>query len=160
MTETHHFPKGSILFINDFQYDDNPDNNTNKLIIILHCDDNNFFVISTKTTSVVKVPDKNIKHGCKNSEELGLFFFMFEKGRVVGEDDFAFDEHTFVHFIQNVRKVEMSFFNDYISNSKLKTIGKLLESELDRLLKCMIGSKKITRGIRKILEDGRKKETA
>lgn len=157
MPNVQYFPKGSILFIKDFHHDDNPDNDTNKLLIILHCDDNNVFVIFTKTTSVVKVPDENITHGCTNSESRGLFFFMFEKDRIIGENNFAFEKRTFVHFIQNVKKVEMGYFNDYISKGKLKSKGKLLDIELDRLLKCMIGSKKITRGIRKILEESRKK---
>jgi hypothetical protein len=59
---------------------------------------------------------------------------LFLQGRQVGKNGYSFHENTFVHFNQNVRKVKMEFFNEYISSGKLNIHDCLTETEYKRLL--------------------------
>jgi len=146
-----YFENGAILLIRGFKFEDNPDEQRDKILIVLHCDANNVFLIFSKTTSQPIVPDEDLNHGCTNSSERGLSFFMFKKDRTVGENDFSFDKDTIVTFIQNTRKVPINYFSEYISNSKLSILGQLTSTEYKRILKCACGSKVIPKGVKSIL---------
>jgi len=93
------FAPRNVLFIPDFDFGDGGET-ADKLLIILHVNDKDGYIIFALTTSQQKVPNERLNHGCTNSADKLYSFFLFLKDRIIGKKSsgapFSFDLITFV----------------------------------------------------------------
>lgn len=143
---------GNIYFIPDFVFEDG--GISNKILIVICVDDVESVIINALPTSQDKcIPVDEPSHGCTRNHVFS--FFMFEKGRIVGEEidgsDFAFRKNTFVIVRDNVRMLKISSLLQYHGQG-FKHIGCLATTEFNRLIKCIRGSKHLARNVKRKLE--------
>lgn len=142
---------GNVLFIKQYKFE-NGGTPKDKLFIVLAIDKENSFILRALTTSVQKVPDNKIYHGCTNN---GIFsFYLFEKDRCVGADkngeNWAFSEFTYIHVKDNILKIPTSSLAQYGNDVKHQCC--LHNAEYTRLMKCIKNSKLISRGLKRDFE--------
>jgi hypothetical protein len=138
------FAIGNILSIKSYQFEDGGESR-DKIAIVLYCNESEAFILQALVTSKVKIPDELLNHGCTNSNN-GLFsFYMFEACRNIGKDkcdkSFSFNKNTFVHIRNNVSKISITNYLKYLNN--VEYLGRLLETEYIRLIKCITKSRLI-----------------
>lgn len=150
-TPSELFSSGNILYVYNYDFG-NSIPTRNKYLIVLHVSEDYAFILHSLTTSQIKVPPDKENHGCTNNEEIGLSFYMFEDGRVIGETKgFSFKKKTFVFFQVNVRKTLISHFDKYIKNNQIDFRDKLTNKEFKRLLKCAVKSFNTPRNLKSII---------
>jgi hypothetical protein len=140
------FIPGNILFIKKYEFEDGGDSK-DKLAIVLHSDCDKIAFIHCLTTSQIKVPKEKILHGCCQSPDNGLSYYMFEEERIIGDENFKFDKNNFIHFRENVILTECDKFLLFYNND-LYLKGKLTSNEYKRLLKCVCNSQHVKRPIK------------
>ncbi len=84
MNEQSIFSQRNILLVKNYQFD-NTDETKDNFPLILHANEREIFVVQALVTSVQKIPDGNLNHGCTNSKENALSFYCFEQNRIVGK---------------------------------------------------------------------------
>jgi hypothetical protein len=143
------FEAGNILLIKDFQFEDGGEPKDKFLIVITVNPDKMTFVRSL-TSSQQKIPDNKVKHGCCNSSD-GIFsHYVFEKGRIICDNNFAFRKNTFIYYNNNVLQLSIPEF--HVKQYNISIAGTLTTHEYQRLIKCMKSSGHIKRGVKRIIE--------
>jgi len=145
------FAPRNVLFIPDFDFGDGGET-ADKLLIILHVNDTDGYIIFALTTSQQKVPEDRLNHGCTNSADRLFSFFLFLKDRVIGKKisgtPFSFDLNTFVFIRDNIRMQENTSFLTYMGK-RVRIVGIIEDDEFKRLLKCVYKSNHIKLKIKK-----------
>ena len=151
MSSVNLFAPRNVLFIPDFDFGDGGES-ADKLLIILHANDQDGYIIFALTTSQQKIPDDRLNHGWTNSADKLFSFFLFIKDRVIGKKSngspFSFDLNTFVFIRDNIRMQENSSFLTYM-RGRVRVVGVLEDDEFRRLLKCIYKSNHIKLKIKK-----------
>lgn len=146
------FIEGNIIYFSPF-YFKNGNKSKNKFFIVLKNVDNNV-IIATLPTKVDKVPSFLHKlHGCINDDERCFNCYLFEPKRVITDNGFGFELHTFIYG-NEVDDYDIAILQSVygIEGVDFDIIGKLLKEEYENLIACLLNSKSIKRGLKKILE--------
>lgn len=140
---------GNILRITNYQFEDGGEPK-DKYLIVVTVDQHQATFVRCLTTSVQKIPDNKVTHGCCNSTS-GIFsHYVFEKGRSICDNDFSFPLPTFVYYSNNALLLSTDEFNERAYD--ITRIGKLTPNEYRRFVKCMKGSSHIKRGVKRIID--------
>ena len=147
------FKNGAVIFIKDYEFEDGGQPKP-KLLIILEIIRSKAIVIYNLTTSHIQIIQSEYrKHGCTRKQDKRLHYYFFEKNRIIGNDDFNFQEDTAVFFQNNIRTQIIGAFEKYKKKGKrIEYLGTLSDEEYKRLLKCILGSPHCPRKLIPILE--------
>lgn len=140
---------GNILLIKNFQFED-ADATRDKYLIVVTTDQDKTIFVRCLTTSVQKIPDDRVIHGCCNSVCGTFSHYVFEKSRAICDNRFSFPKHTFVYYNNNVREISIDLFEKKTYDISL--VGRLTPTEYKRFIKCMKGSRHIQRAIKPIID--------
>lgn len=139
----------SVIHIADFDFENNQPIK-NRYFIILDSDGLNSVVLSV-ITSQDHVPSELHKHGCVLVEDRNIHTYIFEKGKIVGEEGFSFPKKSFIYVNSNsIRKADVSQLKSKYTEIDIKDI--LKSDEYENLIYCIYKSKFIARGIKSKLE--------
>jgi hypothetical protein len=149
------FHAGSLVRINDFQFDDG--SIRDKYLIVLFRNNVDAFIIQALTTSKNNLNLVAKQHGCNvqtyNNRQIPYFFFP-ENYVLDTVSGFYFDTDTYVFFSNNTAKVPIAAFNRYdIGIFGIVELAQLNNSELKRLLKCVLKSPFVDSDIRILLTE-------
>ncbi len=151
MDENIFLPK-HILLIKNYQFD-NTDETKDKISLILDANEEDIFMVQALVTSVQKLPDEKLNHGCTNSAEYS--FYHFEKDRIVGkmpnQEDFKFLKNTFIYVAENITQIPTDKYNTYTQNS-ISLLGVLDNDEHKRVIKCIAKSRFLKNKLKKIFQ--------
>jgi hypothetical protein len=140
---------GNILRIRNFQFEDGGDPK-DKYLIVVAVDQTLSVFVRCLTTSVQKIPDDRVTHGCCNSVCGTFSHYIFVRNRSICDNDFSFPMHTFVYYNHNVLPLSVEEFNK--KSYEIIPVGKLTPNEYKRFIKCMKGSHHIKRGMKRIID--------
>ena len=148
------FSQRNILSIKDYQFD-NTQITKDKIPLILYANERDIFVVQALVTSVQKIPDENLNHGCTNSKENSLSFYCFRQNRIVGitpqQEDFYFHKNTFIYVSDNVTQVPISKYRIY-PKENIRLLATLNEEEYKRVIKCIAKSQFLKKKLKPIFE--------
>lgn len=141
------FCKGDIFLIKDYQFEDGKGVRDKYLIVVSV--DQSINIVRSLTSSAQKIPDNKIQHGCCNSLDGQFSHYIFLQDRKICDNGFSFRLNTFIYYPNNVLEIPISHILDHkiISHQ-----GTLTDAEYHRFCKCLLSSKHVTRGIKRILE--------
>jgi hypothetical protein len=149
------FEKGTILRIKDYVFEDGT--SKDKYLIILHKDNQSTIVIHSLTTSKKKNTNPDAQFGCntyKKDDFVTIPYFYFPQDHVLDSDTgFYFDVDTYIFFLNNTTKVEISALKVYDNQPfGLVELGKLDDYNIKRLIKCISKSDFVPNDIKAILK--------
>lgn len=149
------FKAGSLVRINNFQFEDG--SIRDKYLIVLYRNDTEAFVIHTLTTSKNTLNFVVKQHGCnvQNYNNRPIPYFFFPENYIIdASSGFYFDVDTYVFFLNNIRKATIQELNRYDDgNLNLVLLAQLDNSELKRLLKCVLKSTFVPKDFKILLTD-------
>lgn len=119
------YPIGSILLIKKYKL---PTEEKDKFFIVIEQENNDYNLLSITTSKFYFSPDL-IKHGIINRDS-DASMYCFEKNKIIGENNFSFEKHTFINHNSNIH--EFSF--ETLSQYHIEVKDKLLMVELQNLL--------------------------
>ncbi len=153
MNQNIFLPK-NVLLVKNYQFD-NTEETKDKIPLILDVNEEGIFMVQALVTSIQKVPDTKLNHGCTNSEENSLSFYYFEENRIVGktpqQKDFCFHKDTFIYVSDNVTQIPLSKYQNY-PKGDITLIGILNDDEYKRVIKCIAKSKFLKKKLKPIFE--------
>lgn len=146
------FTQGCIFYVNKFEFADGGEPK-DKFLIILHINEEKGIIIKALPTSQRKLPfDQITHHGCINNELFSYYFF--EEKREIGltsdNKPFCFDLNTYIFFRENVSMIDINSLFKYIPDNFMFK-AKLIDSEFERLMKCLLKSKHLKNKIKREL---------
>lgn len=144
------FKKGNILHIPKYRFNDGEIKHTGKFLVILY-NDNNVSIVASLTTSKNHIPDIDLKTGCIDVPDKQIHCYHFPKNKKICQNDFSFELNTFVYFLSNIFKEQISYYES-MYNSKIEVIGTLLLDEYRDILYCAYKSKYLKMNIKYLLE--------
>jgi len=146
------FETGNIVFFKPF-YFNNGDPSKEKYLIVLKTTKDGKAILGSLPTRNNKIEAfVNIPHGCINKNENMFNCYLFEKNRIVCDNGFCFDMHTFIYGGDiEYYSIEIMNANYPTENVHYKVQGKLTDAEYKSIIKCLCESNSVKRGIQRIL---------
>ena len=143
------FVAGQILYFRPFHFK-NGRESKNKFFIILK-NINDVIIVASLPTKVNNAPsliDKS--HGCINYNDRKFNCYVFEQGRIVCENGFSFNLHTFVYGnqVDNYDVINMTSIEE---GEKYDLMGVLNKDEFNALIYCIINNNSTKTKIKKLL---------
>jgi hypothetical protein len=145
------FAEARIIYFSPF-YFKNGNTPKNKYFVVLRNLDDTIILASLPTRSN-KVPSfVNQTHGCINLDEHCFNCYLFEPGKVICENGFSFDLHTFIYG-NEVEDYEVAkLASRYgIEGVDFEIAGTLAPSEYNALMRFLTESRSIKRRIKNLL---------
>ena len=145
------FSPRQVIYFNEF-YFKNGNTAKPKYLIILGLINNKTIVASLPTRTNNAPGLINITHGCINSDDRCFNCYVFEAGKVICENGFAFELPTFIYGNQ-VEDYEIEILEDVykIQGVDYEEKGVLTQNEFKEILNCIINSSSTKRKIKKFL---------
>lgn len=146
------FQPRQIIYFNEFFFK-NGNTSKPKYLIILGVL-NNKTVVASLPTRVNNAPSLlNKKHGCVNIDERCFNCYLFEPGKPICENGFAFDLPTFIYGNQ-VEDYELEILEDVyrIKGVDYEEKGILTDVEFAAIIQCIINSASTKRKIKNLLQ--------
>lgn len=150
------FQPGSIIKINNYEFQDGG-GTRDKYLIVLFSEGDEAYIIHTLTTTNNKfgVDVSSMNFGCSILNSKIPVFFFPRHIKVGCESGFYFDDDTFIFFNNNIRKESLKKFDVYLNQRSLEIcrLDSLSYYDLKRLLKCVLKSKTIPTGLKTLIEN-------
>lgn len=146
------FHPKQIIYFTEF-YFKNGNTSKPKYLVILGVVKNKSIVASLPT-SVNNAPALlNKKHGCVNIDDRCFNCYLFEPGKAVCDNGFAFDLPTFIYGNQ-VEDYDLEIMEDKyrIKGVDYEEMGILKDEEFAAIIKCILNSSSTKRKIKKLLQ--------
>jgi len=103
-------------------------------------------LIHSLTTSKNNSSVPGIHYGC--SIHVGVPYYYIPAGRLIGDENFCFEKHTFIFFRGNIRKESYDKFEKAARTLwGVVVLGRLTDDELARVIKCALKSRAIPANI-------------
>jgi len=146
------FRPKQIIYFNEF-YFKNGNTSKPKYLIILGVVNNKTVVASLPTRTNNAPALLNKKHGCVNIDDRCFNCYLFEQGKPICENGFAFDLPTFIYGNQ-VEDYELEIMEDVyrIKGVDYEEKGILTDAEFVAIINCVINSSSTRRKIKKLLQ--------
>jgi len=146
------FQPKQIIYFNEF-YFKNGNTSKPKYLIILGVVNNKTVVASLPTRTNNAPALLNKKHGCVNIDDRCFNCYLFEQGKPICENGFAFDLPTFIYGNQ-VEDYELEIMEDVyrIKGVDYEEKGILTDAEFVAIINCVINSSSTRRKIKKLLQ--------
>ena len=145
------FSDGQIVYFRPF-YFKNGNTAKNKYFIIVKNIKNETIIASLPTRGEKAPALTTIEHGCINIDERCFNCYLFQAGKVICDNGFAFDQSTYVYGNEvedyDVKILESVYL---IENVDYEIAGTLIQSEYQALLSCLKESASVKRKIKKLL---------
>lgn len=146
------FQPKQIIYFNEF-YFKNGNTAKPKYLIILGRVKDKTIVASLPTRTNNSPSLLHTKHGCVNLDERCFNCYVFEPGRSICENNFAFELPTFIYGNQ-VEDYDIEILEDVymIKGVDYEEKGILTEPEFKAILECILNSSSTKRKIKKLLQ--------
>ncbi len=129
---------GLILREKDHKFDDGTIRD--KYLVVLFVNKQQAYVIQSLTTSKNKLELPAIDFGCRVHNHRIPYFYI-PAGRIIGDQDFAFEKDTFIFFNQNVFIQPIAAFENAIKKFLgLIELGVLSNEDLKAFIECALTS--------------------
>jgi hypothetical protein len=119
------YPIGSILLIKKYKL---PTEEKDKFFIVIEQEGDINNLLSITTSKFYFLPNL-IKHGVINQDS-DASMYCFEKDKVIGENEFSFEKHTFINHNSNIHK----FNSEILARYSIEIKDKLLLNEFQNLV--------------------------
>lgn len=146
------FQPKQILYFNEF-YFKNGNTSKAKYLIILGVVNSKTIVASLPTSKNTTPSLLDKRHGCVNIDDRCFNCYLFEPGKSVCENGFAFELPTYVYGNQ-VEDYELEIMEEIypIKGVDYEEKGILTDAEFIAIIKCIINSASTKRKIKKLLQ--------
>ena len=146
------FSKGQIIYFTPFWFKNG--GSKNKYFIVLR-NIGDSTIVASLPTSINHIPNfLTQSHGCINDDENRVNCYLFEQEKIICDNGFYFDLHTYIHG-NEVEDYEVEIFKDIYKNigDDYKILGTLIEEEFEALVKCIIDSKSVKKRVKRLLSE-------
>jgi len=144
------FLPGQILYFDSFQFK-NGNQPKSKYFLILANIENQLIIASLPTRTNTVPSFVTINHGCINIDDRCYNSYLFEKGRVIGQNGFSYDMTTFIYGDQ-VEDYKLETFDaNYIEGVDYMALDILVKNEFDAIIHCFKTSNSVKNKIKKML---------
>ena len=147
------FPAGTIIYFTPFYFPNGKSAPKNKYFIVLHHQDEQW-VVASLPSSVDRVPDGVAQdHGCLHLPKAMFYAYIFEPGKPVTNDGWAFPLSTYIYTAW-VEAFDKRIFSAVYSVEDVdyQVVGRLTKDEYTALIQCMLTSGDLKGRYRNVLK--------
>lgn len=146
------FQSKQVIYFNEFYFKNGNTAKPKYLIILARIEDKTIVAsLPTRTNTAPMLVDK--AHGCVNLDNRCFNCYVFEPGKAICENGFAFEMPTFIYGNQ-VEDYEIEILEDVytIQGVDYEEKGILKETEFKAIIDCILNSSSTKRKIKKLLQ--------
>lgn len=143
------FEEGQIIFFQLFPFK-NGANPAPKFFLVLR-NIHGKTVIASLPTSQNYIPNFLVAaHGCINDDDSRVNCYLFERQRVVCDNGFSFNLHTYIHG-NDIDDYEIETLKNNYARFGAQIVGKLLPTEYNALIECVTKSGSVKHRVKRFL---------
>lgn len=145
------FVAGTIIYFTPFYFKNSAPSKSKYFIVLKEVDDH--FILASLPSSKIHLPHRIPEnHGCIEVPEGCINCYLFEAGRSVCTNGFAFPRLTAVYGQQIDQYEKAKIQENYpLEGVDYETIGQLTPPELENLLSCLRNSAVVKRRYKRVL---------
>lgn len=144
------YTPGKLIFFDPFYF--NTGGSKPKYFLVLKSIGSNVILASLPSSQVHLPANQQINHGCLDVPDSGINCYIFEAGRPITKDGWAFNKNTFLYGMWlDEYEVSVLQSNHPIANVDYEIIGELTDDELQKVIDCFRTSSTVKRKFKRHL---------